>query len=112
MIRRPPRSTLFPYTTLFRSTTRAIGEPTQRHLRSVDVDLAGQGPGNGAADIAVRDTRLVDVDLADYLVVLAGGLLPGVGDQRIRPCGGRGRAHHRPSAMSGGGNAGAVRAGR
>src|SRR3989442_12226800 len=26
MIRRPPRSTLFPYTTLFRSTRRAPGE--------------------------------------------------------------------------------------
>src|SRR3712207_7476416 len=25
MIRRPPRSTLFPYTTLFRSSTRAVG---------------------------------------------------------------------------------------
>src|SRR5256885_11265107 len=25
MIRRPPRSTLFPYTTLFRSTTRPVG---------------------------------------------------------------------------------------
>src|SRR3712207_8759140 len=28
MIRRPPRSTLFPYTTLFRSTDRASGPPT------------------------------------------------------------------------------------
>src|SRR3712207_7677623 len=27
MIRRPPRSTLFPYTTLFRSVERAAGEP-------------------------------------------------------------------------------------
>src|SRR3712207_7147211 len=26
MIRRPPRSTLFPYTTLFRSLSRALGE--------------------------------------------------------------------------------------
>src|SRR5207249_5639977 len=26
MIRRPPRSTLFPYTTLFRSSTRAVDE--------------------------------------------------------------------------------------
>src|SRR5687768_18364806 len=26
MIRRPPRSTLFPYTTLFRSTLRRVGE--------------------------------------------------------------------------------------
>src|SRR3989442_8356725 len=33
MIRRPPRSTLFPYTTLFRSTWDAIGEldPQTRH---------------------------------------------------------------------------------
>src|SRR2546426_9399811 len=29
MIRRPPRSTLFPYTTLFRS--RAVGYPHRRH---------------------------------------------------------------------------------
>src|SRR2546425_4934201 len=29
MIRRPPRSTLFPYTTLFRSVLGAKGEPTQ-----------------------------------------------------------------------------------
>src|SRR3712207_7425327 len=27
MIRRPPRSTLFPYTTLFRSVARALGLP-------------------------------------------------------------------------------------
>src|SRR3989442_2789692 len=27
MIRRPPRSTLFPYTTLFRSTSRYVGLP-------------------------------------------------------------------------------------
>src|SRR5258708_8121870 len=29
MIRRPPRSTLFPYTTLFRSPTNAHGAPTR-----------------------------------------------------------------------------------
>src|SRR2546427_7026665 len=32
MIRRPPRSTLFPYTTLFRSI-RAGDEPARQHLR-------------------------------------------------------------------------------
>src|SRR2546430_17119364 len=31
MIRRPPRSTLFPYTTLFRSTAGQRGRPTGRH---------------------------------------------------------------------------------
>src|SRR2546422_4099258 len=30
MIRRPPRSTLFPYTTLFRSTGRACGDRGRR----------------------------------------------------------------------------------
>src|SRR3712207_6938303 len=30
MIRRPPRSTLFPYTTLFRSTLRFLGLPFAR----------------------------------------------------------------------------------
>src|SRR3989442_5983490 len=34
MIRRPPRSTLFPYTTLFRSDDDALGE---RHDRAHDV---------------------------------------------------------------------------
>src|SRR5438477_4835366 len=28
MIRRPPRSTLFPYTTLFRSSPRRVGSPS------------------------------------------------------------------------------------
>src|SRR2546430_12483627 len=32
MIRRPPRSTLFPYTTLFRSLRRKIHESRQRRL--------------------------------------------------------------------------------
>src|SRR5258707_11077533 len=35
MIRRPPRSTLFPYTTLFRSTA-AIAKNTRRPGRNID----------------------------------------------------------------------------
>src|SRR3712207_7753643 len=31
MIRRPPRSTLFPYTTLFRSTHDGVVSPEKRH---------------------------------------------------------------------------------
>src|SRR2546426_7682162 len=31
MIRRPPRSTLFPYTTLFRSTYRSTGRMTEKY---------------------------------------------------------------------------------
>src|SRR3989442_15502382 len=43
MIRRPPRSTLFPYTTLFRSRARGAGRGVVR------VGTARGGPGTGAA---------------------------------------------------------------
>src|SRR5256885_5507003 len=47
MIRRPPRSTLFPYTTLFRSPSRAprsprarSSQPCQVHVRRVSRDAS------------------------------------------------------------------------
>src|SRR2546426_3193472 len=41
MIRRPPRSTLFPYTTLFRSLRERLPDPTQpRRARLVRTALA------------------------------------------------------------------------
>src|SRR2546426_7819709 len=44
MIRRPPRSTLFPYTTLFRSLLRdVIGEGLQRAQLSLGVGRVGRG---------------------------------------------------------------------
>src|SRR5256885_7262636 len=39
MIRRPPRSTLFPYTTLFRSKVSAIKEPEKLPWKALGVDL-------------------------------------------------------------------------
>src|SRR3712207_7404281 len=51
MIRRPPRSTLFPYTTLFRS------EPERRRSPAA-VDRGGRaGRGSGAALAGGRATR-------------------------------------------------------
>src|SRR2546427_7522608 len=52
MIRRPPRSTLFPYTTLFRSRTigrwwRKMGRPRYRRARSLLI-TADAGGSNGA----------------------------------------------------------------
>src|SRR3712207_9256844 len=61
MIRRPPRSTLFPYTTLFRSTVTGIAVPTlearvaQRLAMRPDVrrmPLVGLGCVAGAAGLA------------------------------------------------------------
>src|SRR3712207_7025636 len=44
MIRRPPRSTLFPYTTLFRSTTLNLAVAfKEKGLRVLIVDLDPQG---------------------------------------------------------------------
>src|SRR2546430_9951350 len=55
MIRRPPRSTLFPYTTLFRSLrdairTRAIADPGRAAVQRVE-EARERGPvRRGAAD--------------------------------------------------------------
>src|SRR5437764_11179637 len=56
MIRRPPRSTLFPYTTLFRS-----GSPARAARASRILDIDGGAVGGDAAR----------VNLAELLVTLA-----------------------------------------
>src|SRR2546422_7710555 len=64
MIRRPPRSTLFPYTTLFRSPTVALRGDTARAATR-----AGRAGAAAAVERALRD---VDVDLRR----VGGGCLP------------------------------------
>src|SRR2546428_8368250 len=56
MIRRPPRSTLFPYTTLFRSRGAARQHRPHRRLPEVRPDVAGRErlPPHG---VEVRDRR-------------------------------------------------------
>src|SRR5436305_8555188 len=54
MIRRPPRSTLFPYTTLFRSS-RGHREPCAAHPAPVSLH-SGRGCDTGAGDR--KSTRL------------------------------------------------------
>src|SRR2546426_6602015 len=44
MIRRPPRSTLFPYTTLFRSRYSAIALPAAPHLDATLAYVATRSP--------------------------------------------------------------------
>src|SRR2546422_887619 len=79
MIRRPPRSTLFPYTTLFRSHHRAPQghhDPAARNrvygagvrLRAAGESAARQAGGNAMKRIAA---------LVPLLLVLTGGASPG-----------------------------------
>src|SRR2546427_7799428 len=55
MIRRPPRSTLFPYTTLFRSPPTDARQRAARQPRAADqrdltvVESAGEGAGGAGA---------------------------------------------------------------
>src|SRR2546430_14637989 len=59
MIRRPPRSTLFPYTTLFRSPNRAgrhrqqVAPRRQRHSRGIHGCRESGGRGIGTAALPV-----------------------------------------------------------
>src|SRR2546422_3194642 len=47
MIRRPPRSTLFPYTTLFRSVHQAFDDVFEEGLHKAKLALGGRGGGGG-----------------------------------------------------------------
>src|SRR2546423_8099684 len=61
MIRRPPRSTLFPYTTLFRSARCNLGHDAAiRHvLRELGVDQIGEDFRSGPLDGHHRGRALV-----------------------------------------------------
>src|SRR2546427_6076734 len=59
MIRRPPRSTLFPYTTLFRSKTRASVDDLKEEAVSRGRRLVGEARKEGMdfADDLLRDRK-------------------------------------------------------
>src|SRR5258706_3685262 len=67
MIRRPPRSTLFPYTTLFRS----LSGDGVHHVRAIQTDIAGNPSTSSAAlDITIDTTApaaptALDLDAAN-----------------------------------------------
>src|SRR5437899_9739511 len=56
MTRRPPRSTLFPYTTLFRSLVQRPGGPAGNCLRNSDVHARKKNSSPGTPDR--KSTRL------------------------------------------------------
>src|SRR3712207_8315026 len=59
MIRRPPRSTLLPYTTLFRSCDAvALGEVVERVVARHELALRRRDPGHAGLDPGVERLEL------------------------------------------------------
>src|SRR5574340_421814 len=76
MIRRPPRSTLFPYTTLFRSFQRArtdVGAGHQRHAVQAQ-QISERGQGLYAVHDGGATVRSVALELLRLLVEPAQGV--------------------------------------
>src|SRR2546430_11497167 len=57
MIRRPPRSTLFPYTTLFRSGGALLTRRDADHERRLETELAQRGRGQRKIEVAATVDR-------------------------------------------------------
>src|SRR5258707_10696850 len=66
MIRRPPRSTLFPYTTLFRSEDDARALP--RHLAIAERPRLGPGAGGLSAAAERSEEHTSELQSRQYLV--------------------------------------------
>src|SRR5258708_39509477 len=67
MIRRPPRSTLFPYTTLFRSKSNNVLHASRRDDTKTRLD--SQGPTD-VPFMSDKDTTRTPLDLRDSSAVL------------------------------------------
>src|SRR5258708_15302712 len=61
MIRRPPRSTLFPYTTLFRSFLRAL-QKGRDYIKSNPQETAKIAAEELRSDVALTSRMLVDIE--------------------------------------------------
>src|SRR5947199_10717905 len=70
MLRRPPRSTLFPYTTLFRSRTRLPGRDTLDGLNTLILALPGTAIGIAYIRAFHFDLPGFDRGLTSFRIIL------------------------------------------
>src|ERR1043166_219729 len=87
MIRRPPRSTLFPYTTLFRSVRTVAGPEPREQEPQVVVDLGDRGHGRArvraGAPLLDRDRGREPLDRVHVGLLHLPEELPGVRRERL-----------------------------
>src|SRR3989441_12601659 len=110
MIRRPPRSTLFPYTTLFRSDlaarvrgqVRSFGFSERADVRALQVERRGLafsfvrvGVRGRARPLSVTLGVAGAHNIANALAAIATGLALGIGESAVPA----GLARFRPTAM-------------
>src|SRR5688572_31865033 len=82
MRRRPPRSTLFPYTTLFRSARAAVRAVRVRVVAIFDARDDAVATGSGLARAAEQRTRVTRIDRgAAAIAAVARGLVTVVADR-------------------------------
>src|SRR3712207_9092454 len=83
MIRRPPRSTLFPYTTLFRSHLRGHVLVADRHgdLHRL-LAVVGDDDGGGALGVGRHPVLLLPARVVDALAEVAAPVHEPDGDER------------------------------
>src|SRR5258706_15860336 len=74
MIRRPPRSTLFPYTTLFRSLSRTKTEETAAWLAAHDIEALPYHAGMEAGARAAHQDRFINEDEVVMVATIAFGM--------------------------------------
>src|SRR2546427_10580264 len=89
MIRRPPRSTLFPYTTLFRSPATAFLQSIHAQLAVTLYPLVGRLAADAVApaQLAQRRTTAQVVGYEEQFLVHGCALLPGHGDRSLAAVG-------------------------
>src|SRR2546429_6481978 len=98
MIRRPPRSTLFPYTTLFRSNADFLGTPRYRESHnSIDADCSKDQGG----DSEQRDKKKQEAPVcepATHFLRERGELDRGIGSEIVKD---GARSRYNPSGPCG-----------
>src|SRR3712207_6952482 len=71
MIRRPPRSTLFPYTTLFRSEVKELAQETAKATEDIARRVQAIQGDTGAAVTAIGEISQIVAQISDRQTTIA-----------------------------------------